>query len=156
MNNSGSDAGSLLFCLFSLVIFGGLIFLAVTLIRKSTEEGRKSEQLYTHIAQQLPQDKQGIFMMQYSNVKKDTTVAVLLALFLGGLGVHKFYMGQIGMGVLYLLFCWTTIPAWIALIEAFFMGIQVSQHNQHKMVEIATMLGTGPNVGRFGQGALPA
>ena len=29
-------------------------------------------------------------------------VAVVLALFLGGFGVHRFYLGQIGMGVVYL------------------------------------------------------
>lgn len=43
---------------------------------------------------------------------------VLLAFFLGGFGVHKFYAGKIGMGILYLLFCWTFIPGCIALIEA--------------------------------------
>lgn len=31
-------------------------------------------------------------------------VAALLAIFLGGLGVHKFYLNKPGMGVLYLLF----------------------------------------------------
>lgn len=42
---------------------------------------------------------------------------ILLALFLGGVGGHKFYAGKIGAGVLYLVFCWTFIPALIALIE---------------------------------------
>lgn len=41
----------------------------------------------------------------------------LLALFLGGLGAHKFYAGKIGAGIVYLVFCWTFIPAIIALIE---------------------------------------
>lgn len=41
----------------------------------------------------------------------------ILALFLGGIGVHKFYAGRIGAGICYLLFCWTCIPAFIALIE---------------------------------------
>lgn len=45
------------------------------------------------------------------------TTAALLAFFLGGLGAHKFYEGKIGMGILYLLFVWTYIPALIALIE---------------------------------------
>lgn len=48
---------------------------------------------------------------------KSKVAAGLLALFLGGLGVHKFYLGQIGMGFLYLLLCWTYVPAIIALIE---------------------------------------
>jgi TM2 domain-containing membrane protein YozV len=34
---------------------------------------------------------------------KSNTVALLLCLFLGGLGVHRFYVGKIGTGVLQLL-----------------------------------------------------
>lgn len=41
----------------------------------------------------------------------------LLAIFLGGLGAHKFYSGKTGMGIVYLIFCWTFIPAIIGLIE---------------------------------------
>lgn len=44
--------------------------------------------------------------------------AGLLALFLGGLGIHKFYLGKGGQGILYLIFCWTWIPSIIAFIEA--------------------------------------
>jgi TM2 domain-containing membrane protein YozV len=50
---------------------------------------------------------------------KNRIVAALLALFLGGLGLHKFYLGQIGWGVLYLVFFWTPFP-WVA---AFFETI---------------------------------
>ena len=45
-------------------------------------------------------------------------VAALLAFFLGGLGLHKFYLGQIFQGIIYLLFCWTGIPSFIGIIEA--------------------------------------
>ncbi len=48
---------------------------------------------------------------------KDKTTAGILALLLGSIGVHKFYMGNSGMGILYLLFCWTFIPAIIAFVE---------------------------------------
>ena len=41
----------------------------------------------------------------------------ILAAFLGGIGVHKFYAGKIGTGILYLIFCWTFIPSTIAFIE---------------------------------------
>ncbi len=47
---------------------------------------------------------------------KNRYIAALLAFFLGGLGVHKFYLGK-WTGVIYLLFCWTYIPSIIALIE---------------------------------------
>ncbi|MBF7688675.1 TM2 domain-containing protein [Acinetobacter rathckeae] len=48
---------------------------------------------------------------------KNRIVAALLAFFLGGFGAHKFYLGQIGWGFVYLLFCWTFIPAFVAFIE---------------------------------------
>ncbi|MCL1907817.1 MAG: TM2 domain-containing protein [Holophagaceae bacterium] len=48
---------------------------------------------------------------------KSRVAAALLAFFLGGVGVHKFYLGQIGLGVVYLIFFWTLIPSIVALIE---------------------------------------
>lgn len=41
----------------------------------------------------------------------------VLALLLGGFGVHKFYAGHIGLGILYLLFFWTGIPAIVGFVE---------------------------------------
>ena len=48
---------------------------------------------------------------------KNRTVAALLALFLGGVGAHKFYLGQIGFGIIYVIFCWTLLPAIASIIE---------------------------------------
>lgn len=48
---------------------------------------------------------------------KNKIVAGLLGLFIGSLGIHKFYLGQSGMGILYILFCWTGIPGLIGFIE---------------------------------------
>jgi len=50
--------------------------------------------------------------------QKSRTTAGLLALFLGGFGAHHFYLGHTGLGILYLLFFWTFIPAMVAFIEA--------------------------------------
>jgi TM2 domain-containing membrane protein YozV len=49
--------------------------------------------------------------------KKDKITTVLLAFFLGGFGVHRFYLDQVGRGVFYLLFSWTPIPWIIAFID---------------------------------------
>ncbi len=49
--------------------------------------------------------------------RKSRITAGIFALLLGGIGVHKFYLGRIGAGVLYVLFCWTMIPYLIALVE---------------------------------------
>ena len=48
---------------------------------------------------------------------KDKTSAGVLALLLGGLGVHKFYLGQTGAGIAYLFFCWTGIPFILSVVE---------------------------------------
>lgn len=48
---------------------------------------------------------------------RNKTVAALLAIFLGGIGIHKFYMGETVWGVIYLLFCWLWIPAIVGFIE---------------------------------------
>lgn len=53
---------------------------------------------------------------QRSRSYKSKTVAALLAFFLGGLGVHRFYLGK-WWGIFYLLLFWTYIPGLIALIE---------------------------------------
>jgi TM2 domain-containing membrane protein YozV len=48
---------------------------------------------------------------------KNKTTAALLAVFLGGIGVHRFYLGQTLQGIICILFCWTLVPGIIALID---------------------------------------
>jgi TM2 domain-containing membrane protein YozV len=50
---------------------------------------------------------------------KDRTTAMLLCFFLGGIGIHKFYLGKKNDGIIYLVFCWTYIPAIVAIFEFF-------------------------------------
>ncbi|MEQ8706784.1 MAG: NINE protein [Phaeodactylibacter sp.] len=49
---------------------------------------------------------------------KEKNVAGILALFLGGLGVHRFYLGQTGLGIFYLLFFWFPVMWIVGLIDA--------------------------------------
>lgn len=48
--------------------------------------------------------------------KRDT--ACLLALTLGFVGVHKFYLGDRVLGWIYVLWCWTLIPFLLSMYEA--------------------------------------
>ena len=48
---------------------------------------------------------------------RNKLTAALFAIFLGGLGVHKFYLGKVIQGILYIVFCWTFIPSVIGFIE---------------------------------------
>lgn len=43
---------------------------------------------------------------------KSRLVATLLGFFLGGIGVHRFYLGNIGLGVALLLLGWLTLGIW--------------------------------------------
>ena len=60
----------------------------------------------------------GARLKRGSGNDKSKIAAGILALFLGGFGIHKFYLGSGGWGILYLLFCWTFIPAIAAFVEA--------------------------------------
>jgi TM2 domain-containing membrane protein YozV len=61
---------------------------------------------------------------------RNKTTAALLAILLGGLGVHKFYLGRPLQGLLYLVFCWTFIPAIVGFIEGLVLLSQDEQQFQ--------------------------
>lgn len=48
---------------------------------------------------------------------KNKVIAALLAFFLGFIGIHKFYLGETGTGIIYLIFFWTLIPRLISFLE---------------------------------------
>ena len=56
------------------------------------------------------------FLNAYAN-RPSLTVYILLALFLGGIGAHDFYVGKTGKGLIKLAFCWTGIPSIIAVFN---------------------------------------
>lgn len=92
----------------------------------------------------LPSDNaQAIFYQQYESVRRDEVVGILLALFLGGFGIHHFYLRRTGMGVLYCLFSWTPIPWVLGFIECFFMPGRVREFNAIQAAGIAAALGIG-------------
>ena len=56
------------------------------------------------------------------NYRANKAAYCILAFFFGGIGVHKFYAGKVGSGLLYLFFCWTFIPGILAFID-FIIGL---------------------------------
>jgi hypothetical protein len=69
---------------------------------------------------------------QSAIVQKDEVIGVLLALFFGSLGLHHFYLRRNGLGILYLLFCWTGIPAILGFFECFLMPGRVRRFNLYQ------------------------
>jgi len=57
---------------------------------------------------------------------KNKTTAAILAFFLGYFGAHRFYLGQIGLGFVYLVLCWTPI-IWIVTIIDFIAFLTMSE-----------------------------
>ena len=84
---------------------------------------------------------QAIFYQQYEVVRRDEVVGILLALFLGTFGAHHFYLRRTGLGILYLCFFWTGIPAIAGFVECFFMPGRVREFNAIQAAGIAAALG---------------
>lgn len=62
---------------------------------------------------------------------RNKVIAALLALILGSFGLHKFYLGRIVWGIIYLLFFWTFIPTFISVIEGI-VYLSMSEKNFNK------------------------
>ena len=65
-------------------------------------------------------------------VKKGTYIG--LCLLLGGAGLHKFYAGKWIQGLLYLAFCWTWIPAILALFDL--LGAMFKRPNEYGQIRV--------------------
>lgn len=134
------DFGWMLTVFFALLV-RAVVMIPIFLLIKSKDiaAAKLSDENIARMVNALPEDKRTPFLMQLNKVKKNPTTAVLLALFLGGVGAHKFYLGQTGLGIVYLLFCWTTIPGWISLIEAFSLLVKTAKNNETKAKELYQM-----------------
>lgn len=54
----------------------------------------------------------------------DRWTAIAFAFILGGLGIHRFYLRQWPLAIIYLILCWTLIPSLIAVVEGTIWIIQ--------------------------------
>jgi TM2 domain-containing membrane protein YozV len=89
-------------------------------------------------------EQRAVFQAQMSAWQKDEVVGVLLALFLGTFGAHHFYLRRPGLGILYIVFCWTGIPTIISIVECFFMPGRVRQFNLALATYFASQLAATP------------
>ena len=71
-----------------------------------------------------------IFVMQKWKTKNKNEAGIL-AIVLGGFGMHKFYLGKYGQGLIYAAFCWSFIPALIGIAE----GIHFLTESQEQFEE---------------------
>ena len=69
-------------------------------------EGDESEYV-GHIIEDMPEEEAKMFANIYRSRRKDPVLILVLALIglFGVAGIHRFFAGHIGMGILYLLTC---------------------------------------------------
>ena len=87
----------------------------------------------------LTDSQRQLFLVEMTRVRKSPTAGILLALFLGGFGAHRFYLNDL-WGLLYVGFCWALLPAIVALIEAFAMRDRVESYNMQRAAEIGARI----------------
>ncbi len=67
-----------------------------------------------------------------SKTNRNRIAAALLAIFLGTFGIHKFYLGRPGQGIIYLIFCWTFLPGLIGFVEGIIYLLMSDQSFEKK------------------------
>ena len=86
----------------------------------------------------LSADERVQFDLQYSSRRKNPTTALLLSLFLGTLGVDRFYIGDTGLGIAKLvtlggLWVWTLVD-WFLIMSAARRKNDQSIHEIHGVI----------------------
>jgi TM2 domain-containing membrane protein YozV len=67
-----------------------------------------------------------------SKTHKSRFMAAFLAIIFGGAGIHKFYLGKAGWGLIYILFSWTFIPFIVGFIEGIIYLLMSTQEFEKK------------------------
>lgn len=79
--------------------------------------------------QGLTTDQLLVVQSEFDKKKKSKGTAYLFWFFLGGFGGHRFYVGDIGLGVAMLFLNWLTLGIW-ALVDAFILSGRVDRINE--------------------------
>lgn len=103
-----------------------------------------------NLQQNMTDSQRMLFQSEMNKVRKNRVVAFLLALFLGGIGAHRYYLGDIRTGIFYTLFFWTCIPAAIALVELFLILGRTDRYNERMVTEVIAKVKTFTEVKRGG------
>jgi len=128
-----------------IVIFPVVAVLCeIFLFSKSKKANEESDQVFEANLTSLSEGSKASYVLTYNARKKSAVVALLLTIFLGGIGAHKFYLGKPVLGILYLVFCWTFIPGIVALVEAFTVAGAVRDMNKISADELMIIVEGSP------------
>lgn len=94
-----------------------------------------------NMQQGLTDQQKILFQTQYNSVKKDRTIALILSILLGTLGIDRFYVGDLGMGILKLLTAGLFGILWV--IDWFLIMGRADRYNGNKAQEILAAIKSG-------------
>jgi TM2 domain-containing membrane protein YozV len=102
--------------------------------------GAYSEREYeAELTRSMNDTQRQLFHAEMLHARKSASTGILLAIFLGGLGVHRFYLKDL-WGILYIALMWTFLPMLVGLIEAFLMDRRVATYNKRQAALIAARI----------------
>jgi TM2 domain-containing membrane protein YozV len=90
------------------------------------------------LTQGMSEQQQFQFQAQYNSVRRDRTMILIVSIFLGGLGIDRFLVGDIGMGILKLLTGGLLGILWF--IDLFLIMGRADEYNRRKAHEIAMFI----------------
>ncbi len=93
------------------------------------------------ILQQLNENQRGQFNFFFRQNRKNLAVAYFWLICFGIFGIHKFYLHK-RSGWIYLAFCWTFIPAILAMVDVFLLPFQVHKYNLNLANQLAELINT--------------
>ncbi len=94
------------------------------------------------ILNSLSEEERALFHAEYNRSRKDPTHGLLFALVIGTLGGHRFYLAQPGLGLLYILFCWTLVPTIVSIVECYYIVDRVHRYNDTVANDIVARMRT--------------
>jgi len=76
---------------------------------------------YKHLAKKMSHVEQMVFENEFELRCRQPSLGVVYALLLGWFGYHRFWLDDRNGGLVYLVFCWTLIPALFSIFDALCM-----------------------------------
>ena len=77
-----------------------------------------------------------LFTERYNRQRLSLGAALILCLFLGWLGIHRFYLRKYFSGIMFLVFSWTFIPALLSIMDLLFLKTTITRYNNLLAIEI--------------------
>lgn len=106
----------LLVALLAITALVALVYVLTGLLNSTRRMERAAEAELRQALARVPQESQEAFVSYTNRRVKSPAIAVLLALFLGWLGVHRFYLRDYGIGFVYLAYSLIGIPISVLLV----------------------------------------